>query len=41
MEERYGREGRIWAVDRRMVDAANLKWLKERGSRCIVGTKAN
>jgi transposase len=38
MEERYGREGRIWAVDRGMIDAANLKWLKERGSRYIVGT---
>jgi transposase len=38
MEERYGREGRIWAVDRGMIDATNLKWLKERGSRYIVGT---
>ncbi|MBV8318209.1 MAG: IS1634 family transposase [Planctomycetaceae bacterium] len=38
MEERYGRESRIWAVDRGMIDAANLKWLKERGSRSIVGT---
>jgi transposase len=38
MEGRYGREGRIWAVDRGMIDAANLKWLKERGSRYIVGT---
>lgn len=38
MEARYGREGRIWAVDRGMIDAANLKWLKERGSRYIVGT---
>jgi transposase len=38
MEQRYGREGRIWAVDRGMVSAANLKWLQERGSRYIVGT---
>jgi transposase len=38
MEQRYGREGRIWAVDRGMIDAANLKWLKERGSRYVVGT---
>jgi transposase len=38
MEERYGSEGRIWAVDRGMIDATNLKWLKERGSRYIVGT---
>ena len=26
------------AVDRGMIDATNLKWLKERGSRYIVGT---
>ena len=38
MEERYGSAGRIWAVDRGMVSDANLKWLKERGSRYIVGT---
>ena len=38
MEERYGSAGRIWAVDRGMIDAANLKWLKERGSKYIVGT---
>jgi Transposase DDE domain/Domain of unknown function (DUF4277) len=38
MEQRYGREGRIWAVDRGMIDTKNLKWLKDRGSRYIVGT---
>ena len=38
MEERYGRVGRIWAVDRGMIDATNLRWLKQRGSRYIVGT---
>ena len=38
MEQRYGREGRIWALDRGMINAANLKWLKERGSRYIVST---
>jgi transposase len=38
MEERYGRAGRIWAVDRGMIDATNLQWLKQRGSRSIVGT---
>ncbi len=38
MEERYGHAGRIWAVDRGMIDAANLQWLKGRGSRSIVGT---
>src|SRR5512135_650592 len=38
MEQRYGREGRIWALDRGMISAANLAWLQERGSRYIVGT---
>jgi transposase len=38
MEQRYGREGRIWALDRGMINASNLKWLQERGSRYIVGT---
>jgi transposase len=38
MESCYGREGRIWAVDRGMVSDANLQWLKQRGSRYIVGT---
>ena len=38
MEQRYGREGRIWAVDRGMINADNLKWLQKRGSRYIVGT---
>jgi transposase len=38
MEARYGREGRIWAVDRGMISKANLVWLQERGSRYIVGT---
>jgi len=37
MERRYGREGRVWAVDRGMISTANLAWLKERGSRYIVG----
>jgi transposase len=38
MEARYGREQRIWVLDRGMVSAATLDWLKERGSRYIVGT---
>jgi hypothetical protein len=37
-EERSGREGRIWAVDRGMLDATTLPWLKGRGSRSLVGT---
>ena len=38
MEVLYGRQGRIWVLDRGMVSEANLIWLKERGSRYIVGT---
>jgi len=38
MEALYGRQGRIWVLDRGMVSEASLTWLKERGSRYIVGT---
>ena len=38
MEDRYGREGRIWVLDRGMVSEATLAWLRDRGSRYIVGT---
>jgi transposase len=38
MEARYGREQRIWVLDRGMVSEATMEWLKERGSRYIVGT---
>jgi len=38
MEQRYGRQQRIWVLDRGMVSEATLDWLKERGSRYIVGT---
>jgi transposase len=38
MEAFYGREGRIWVLDRGMVSEASLTWLKGRGSRYIVGT---
>lgn len=38
MERRYGREQRIWVLDRGMVSEATLTWLKQRGSRYIVGT---
>ena len=38
MEVFYGRKGRIWVLDRGMVSEVNLTWLKERGSRYIVGT---
>jgi len=38
MESRYGRQQRIWVLDRGMVSEATMDWLKERGSRYIVGT---
>src|SRR5262249_19678714 len=38
MEDRYGRRGRIWVLDRGMVSEATLAWFRERGSRYIVGT---
>ncbi len=38
MEDVYGRQGRIWVLDRGMVSDASLDWLKQRGSRYIVGT---
>lgn len=41
MESRYGRSSRVWAVDRGMVSEAHLQWLRERGSRYIVGTPKN
>jgi len=36
MESRYGRQQRIWVLDRGMVSEATMDWLKERGSRYIV-----
>ena len=38
MEDRYGRAGRIWAVDRGMISEANLAFLREGDRRYIVGT---
>jgi transposase len=38
MEARYGQSSRIWALDRGMVSEAHLDWLRQRGSRYIVGT---
>ena len=38
MESKYGKQNRIWAVDRGMVSEAHLEWLRGRGSRYIVGT---
>jgi transposase len=38
MESRYGQSSRVWALDRGMVSEAHLDWLRQRGSRYIVGT---
>jgi transposase len=38
MESKYGRQNRIWAVDRGMVSEEHLEWLRHRGSQYIVGT---
>jgi transposase len=38
MEKRFGKQQRIWVLDRGMVSDATLEWLKARGSRYIVGT---
>jgi len=38
MEQRHGRAGRIWVLDRGMVSEENLVFLNERGGRYIVGT---
>ena len=38
MERRYGRADRIWVVDRGMVSAENIEFLKHGGRRYIVGT---
>jgi transposase len=38
MEKKYGRANRIWVMDRGMVSEANLKFLRTREGRYIVGT---
>jgi transposase len=38
MEARYGKSDRIWVMDRGMVSAANVEFLKEGGRRYIMGT---
>jgi transposase len=38
MEERYGKAGRVWVMDRGMVSEANLEWLREGQRRYLVGT---
>ena len=38
LEGRYGRDNRIWVLDRGMVSAKTLTWLRQRASRYLVGT---
>ena len=38
MESRYGKADRVWVMDRGMVSAANIEFLKEGNRRYIVGT---
>jgi transposase len=38
MEDRYGQADRVWVMDRGMVAAANIEFLKAGGRRYIVGT---
>jgi transposase len=38
MEDRYGKADRVWVMDRGMVSAANVEFLKEGGRRYILGT---
>jgi len=38
MEGKYGRANRVWVMDRGMVSAKNLTFLRERGASYIVGT---
>jgi transposase len=38
MERKYGRANRIWVMDRGMVSAANLRFLRGRGGQYLVGT---
>ena len=38
MERRYGLAQRIWVMDRGMVSADNIAWLKQTGRRYLIGT---
>src|SRR2546426_6278238 len=38
MEARYGLAKRIWVMDRGMMSADNVAWLKETGRRYLIGT---
>jgi transposase len=38
MESKYGKANRIWVMDRGMVSEENIEFMKERGTRYLVGT---
>ena len=38
MEERYGKANRIWAMDRGMVSAENIEWLRKGERKYVIGT---
>lgn len=38
MERKYGKANRIWVMDRGMVSEENIKFMRTRGARYIVGT---
>lgn len=38
MEARYGKANRIWVLDRGMISADNIEYLKQEGRRYIIGT---
>ena len=38
METRYGRANRVWVMDRGMVSAENIEWLRSGGRRYVLGT---
>ena len=38
MEDKYGRESRIWVLDRGMISEENIEFLRSRQARYVVGT---
>jgi transposase len=38
MEQKYGKAGRVWVMDRGMVSEGNLEYLRSTGARYLVGT---
>lgn len=38
MEERYGKAGRVWVMDRGMTSQDNIAWLQKTGRRYLIGT---